>query len=119
MRRPDAAPRHAAALSAAPPANVVRQLMTQPRSPPVRSVLQGNADNGGNHFVPNNVFAVAASLAGLENSITRPVNRAPKHPSAALCHRIPHLREPAAPTRSGSDRGAALYNPHNGLWGAV
>jgi len=93
--------------------------MTQPQSPPVHSVLQGNADNGDDPPLPHNVFAVTASLAVLENSVTCPVNRAPTHPSATLCHRIPHLQEPAAPTRSGSDRRAALYNPHKGLWGAV
>jgi hypothetical protein len=96
--------------------------MTQPQSLPVHSVLQGNADSGDGPLLPHNVFAVATSLAGLEDSVMRPVYRAPKHPNTALCHRIPHLREPAkpaTPTRSGSDRGAALYNPHNLLWGAV
>jgi hypothetical protein len=69
-------------LSAAPPADVVRQLMTQSLSPPIRSVIQGNADNGGDHLVPRGAFAVAAKFAGLENSVARPIDRAPTHPSA-------------------------------------
>ena len=119
MRRPDAAARHAAALSAAPSVDVVRQLMTQPRSPPIRSVLKGNAGHGGGPLVPRMTFFVVARFAGLENSVTRPIGRAPTHPSTAPCHRIPHLRETVGPTRSGSDQRATRYNPHSGLWRAV
>ncbi len=104
LRRPDAALRHAAAVSATPPANVVRQLMTHPWSRPIRSVPQGNANNGGDPLLPRTAFVVAASLAVLENSVTRPINRAPTHPSTATCQQLPRLGEPVEPTRSGPDR---------------
>ena len=93
--------------------------MTQPRPPPIRAVEQGNASHGGGPVVPRTAFAVAAKFAGLEHRIPRSVDRAPTHPSTAPCHRIPHLGEPTKPARSGADRRATQYNPHNGLWGAV
>jgi len=67
-------------------------------------------------LLPRRVFAAAASFAVLENSVTHPINRAPTHPNTAPCRWIPHLHEPVEQARSGSDRRAAPYNPHNGLW---
>ncbi len=119
MRQPDAAARHATALPAATPADVVRQLMTQPRSPPIHAVLQGNAGHGGGPLVPRTVFAIAVELARLEPGVARPLNRMLTDPSTAQCHRIPHLHEAGEPARSGSDRRATQYNPHSGLRGAV
>jgi len=119
LPRPDAAAQHAAALSAATPANVVRQLMTQPRSPPIRSVLKGNAGHGGGPLVPRTAFSIVTRFAGQENSVTRPIGRAPTYPSTVPCHQIPHLREPTGPTRSGSDQRATRYNPHSGRCSAV
>jgi len=93
--------------------------MTQPWSPPIRSVLQGNADHGGDYLVPRTAFFAAAKFASPKNSVTHLIDRAPTHPNTAPCHRIPNLHEPVEQARSGSDRRAAPYNPHNGLWRAV
>jgi hypothetical protein len=73
----DAAPRHAAALPAAPPADVVRQLMTQPRSPFVHPILQGGADHGDSDLVPRTAFFAVAKFADFENSLTHPIDQAP------------------------------------------
>jgi len=93
--------------------------MTQPRSPPGHSVLQGNADSGGGPLVPRTVLAIAVKFASLEPSVARPLNRVLSHPSTAPCHWIPHLHEALKPTRSGFDQRASRYNPHNRLWRAV
>ena len=93
--------------------------MTQPRRPPIRSVLQDNAGHGGEPLVPRTVFAIAVKVGSLEPSVARPLNRVLTHPNPTPCHRILHLHKPAAPTRSGSDQRPAPYNPHNELWGAV
>jgi len=93
--------------------------MTQPWPPPIRSVLQSNADHGGDYLVPRTAFFAAAKFAGLKNSVTHLIDRAPTHPNTAPCHRIPHLHEPVEQARSGADRRATRYNPHSGLWRAV
>jgi hypothetical protein len=74
--------RHVAAVPAATTADVVRQFMTQPQSPRIRAVMQGNVGTGGVPLAPRAAFVVAASIAGRTTCIACSINRTPKHPSA-------------------------------------
>lgn len=53
--------------------------MTQPRSPLVRPILQGNADHGDSDLVLRTAFFAVAKFADLENSLTHPIGRAPAY----------------------------------------
>jgi hypothetical protein len=112
LRWNNGAPRHAAALSAAAPADVVRQLMIQWLRPPVRSVPRGNTENGGTELMTHAVFSIIAQFVCLKNSLTRPIDQTPTHRSTDPTHRIPHLRKSTSPPRNGCDPRASLYKPH-------
>ena len=63
--------------AAATPSHVVRQLMTQPSSPPVRSGLPGTADHGASRRVLGGARSVAGTSAVSANGVTSPMNRPP------------------------------------------
>jgi hypothetical protein len=106
-------------MSAASSTNVVRQLMTQPLSQPLRSLPQGNADNGGKDREPLTAFSVVTRFVSLESSLTRMIYRTPTRPITAPTLRAPHLCETVRPTRDGSDPRVAPYKTHRQVRGSV
>src|SRR5271154_2300011 len=119
LRRPDAAPRQAAAVSAAPPAHVVRHLMTQPMASPSCAAQQGNARSGGDQPVPCAVFFAVVECVDFENGIMLPINRGLNRPRTVPRHTILHPRHLIAPTGNGSRPPDALCKPHRRLRGTV
>jgi hypothetical protein len=102
-------------MSAASSADVVRQLMTQFLSSPLRSFPRCNADNDANELVPHKAFLVVASSGYLERSLACPIDGTPTHPSTAQTHQ----HEPVTSTRKAHDPSPWQYNPHRQPRGTV
>jgi len=86
--------------------------MTQPRSPTIRTVTQGNAGNRGDQLASRAARFVVVAAVMAEDRLSKPINRASKHPSAEPSRRMLHPRGLIAPVDSSSDRRAERCKPH-------
>ena len=89
--------------------------MTQPRSPTIRTVTQGKAENGGNQLASSAAFFVAVEFIGSGNCAAYSINRASKPSSATYGIEDGSIGS----TDSGSDRRAERCKSHRQPRGAV
>jgi hypothetical protein len=89
--------------------------MTKSRSPTIRAVTQGNAENGGNQLALSTACIVVVEFIGGENCAAYSINRASKPPSATYGIEDGSIGS----TDSGSDCRAVRCKPHRQPRGAV
>ena len=88
-------------------------------SPPVCSVLPGNADHGGSQRLPHGALLLAGTSAAPADRAMRPINR-PQPCLSIPTRQSQRLHETAEPIRRATDRPADRHNnPHSRILPAL